>query len=259
VKRKTHKTHSPRGKTKTRTRQRPDTEAAFHPKQGNLNEEETRALLDITQGFRYGELMEPVRTELMSLALQEPALSGWVIRLDLSLAEFELMRGVHLPSIEISFEQHRSGHSALILSTAVDPLHICLAIPLWESGMRRWLEYVAETRQITLLLLSVEDGKYGMTGIQDFNQEDVAEWRKMAKSLQPYRGPLKDHEAMAHLGMEVMTGRAGHLDVQEALQADMRTFVVAQRDNAMKVMNIYSQVAMELEEELAMASQGNPQ
>ena len=255
MKRKTHKTRSPRGKTKTRPHQRSGSTAPFHLQQVDLNVEDTRALLDITLGFRYGELMSPARTELMSLALREPDLTGWVVRLDSSQAEFELIWSSQWNTLEVSFEEHRSGHSALILSTVMGPLHLSLAIPLWESGMRFWMEDVAKKQQITLLLLSMEDNKYGISSIQAFSQEDADQWRIMAKSLQPYRGPLKDHEAMAKMGMEVMTGQMGHLDAQEAAQADKRTFVVAQMENAIKVMNIYIQMAAELEEELACTGQ----
>jgi hypothetical protein len=233
--------------------QRPDPGAQCLIEPPELSTEDKRTLLDIALCFRYAELMDPLLTEQVALELGEPSLTGWAIRLELTSAEFEVMCDGPQSEICLSFEEHRSGHIALIMSTEMDPLQICLAIPLWEPGIRRWMKDVADTLQITLLLDSVEDDQHAICGLEGFIQADAEQWRAVAKHLKPYRGPGKDYAAMAELGMDVMTGQIGHFDVHEAMQADIRTFVVARRGNALKVMRNYRRLAAELNAELAMA------
>lgn len=218
-----------------------------------LSTKDKRTLLDIARCFRYAELMDPILTEQVALKLGEPTLTGWAIRLELPRAEFEVMCGDHQREMCLSFEQHRSGHTALILSNDMDPLQICLAIPLWEPGIGGWMEDVADSFQINFLLDSVEDDQFAVYGMEGLLQADAEQWRAVAKCLKPHRGPGKGYAAMAELGMDVMTGQMGHLDVREASRANFRTFVVARRDHALKVMRSYRRLAAELHAGLVMA------
>jgi hypothetical protein len=210
------------------------------------------AMLDIASRFRYAELLDPKQTRQLARELGEPALSGWVIRMALTSAEFEALWKSQLRSIRLSVEDHRTRQQALVLSVPASGMQFCWVIPLWEAGMWAWMDDLAKTLHITMLAESVEDGQYALCDIKAFVEEDAEAFKTIAAQLKGQPEKAIDVPGMAKLGLKVMVGRSGHIDQAEAQSGNLRTLVVARPANAVQVMQFYTHLVDGLEKDIAM-------